>query len=214
VVVVVIVVHRENQAAIHRHARAQITANQVWWAQLSISHPDIGDQRTHSGAWNRPRVNTQTGAGRTVRANLANPCAGDDCAGGGNGDRLSGAHVDARIGAARVSGHLYCRLILSPPARTNSAAISLARANPALTIFSRIACCQTSFTLNLYAEGPAGVRKRAAICGQEQATTAFRSELAIAADFENRRARIIPDRSDQFAFSSRGQWRTRICRTK
>src|SRR5205807_5504262 len=150
-----------------------------------------------------------------VRTNIANAAPGRDRAGCHDSDLISGAHVDVSVGATGSGGHIYSDVARDATSITITIAVVQApRTNSGVPIFLDIARVQISLPANLNVERATRVSERTAIGRQEKATIAIRSELAIAAELNNRGPWVLADGADQFAFGSVWQRRSWIRRAQ
>src|ERR1051326_7347393 len=70
VITIVVIIDSQNETAVYGNSRAQIAADQVWLAELSIRHANVSDQSSHARAGDRSRIYRQSRTARTVWPNV------------------------------------------------------------------------------------------------------------------------------------------------
>src|ERR1700738_1289887 len=103
VVVVIVIVDEEYQATIDGDRRTQLTTDQICRAQLAVRHPNVSDERSHTGTgqWSGIHHSTEAGAGLAVRSDLTYAGACGDDAGRSDIDWVASPHIDPSVNPAR-----------------------------------------------------------------------------------------------------------------
>jgi hypothetical protein len=129
-------------------------------------------------------------AALTIRTNLTDTLAGDDCSGCRNCDRFTGAHVDAGVHAATITRHVNTAARVGLPRGPPPVLSRFRERTPATILFTRV---DTALAANADVETSVRVGVGPAIRCQEQTAIAFGGEFSGAAELDNRRACVIAD---------------------
>jgi len=177
VVAVIVVIDREDQAAVHWHARRQVAANQIRLTQLTVRHADVSDERADACSRDRPRIDANAAGTRTLWSDIAYSSACRDCSGSRKRDRIAGTDIDAGIGAARCAWHSNGDLLW----RISAAAInvvSIPRAASPRKIVAVVCYVQTALAANLHVEGAASIGERATVSCEVEPPASVRREFS------------------------------------